>query len=125
MGTVDFAKVMAVQAMVARGVSVSEAAKLNRTRASTAQKWVDDPRYSTVVDEVAVMRALDGERAVFEGLTLFERARFRECLTQMRREWSAADWAAYCRVMREDLGVDPVGMAGSRGGGGEGERESA
>jgi len=40
---------------------------------STVRHWLDNPsRFSPVIDEVAINRALEGDRKVFKNLTAFE-----------------------------------------------------
>lgn len=60
------------------------------------QEYLSSPAFDPIDDEVAVERAIAGERAVYEALTHYERARVREVVHTLYKageldlhEWSA------------------------------------
>jgi hypothetical protein len=71
----------------------------------TVGKWLSNPFYSPYVDDVAVMRALEGERDVFQNLLYWERVQFYRALAATRAKMYQWEWVIYCRDLGRMLGI--------------------
>lgn len=75
----DIELLTTVYNLAAEELTGTEIAKIVGVPRNKIYKWLNDPdSYSPFVDEVAIVRALDGEREVYENLTRHERSVFFE-----------------------------------------------
>lgn len=82
---------------ISREVGISEA---------TVKRWLSNPTYfDPHLDEVALHRAMEGDRKVYLNLTYWERPEFFRRLARIRCEVGYA-WRWYIGTLAELLGVD-------------------
>jgi hypothetical protein len=77
-----------------RGLSFNEIGRRLDISRNTISNWLRDPaRYSPYIDEVAMERCLQGDRKVFENLSMWELREFYERVrnrAEAEREYSGA-----------------------------------
>lgn len=94
-----------VYALHEKGNNTNRCALGAGTSADTATRWLRNPaRYHPYIDEVAVRRALNGERSVWEALTVWEFEVLYRRLNEMRRTMFDFEWNDYVEQLRKSLG---------------------
>lgn len=64
--------------------------------AETVRRWLNNPaRFDPVHDEVALKRAIEGERRVYDNLTLWERDEFWSRIAHKRRTSHHREWCEW------------------------------
>lgn len=116
-GTIDVVK--QVYQLKEDGLNHTQIAKKTGCSLVQVRRWLADPdKYSPYIDDVAVERALGGDRKVFEALTDFERGAFwagfdKKCratsLDLIKQEGSnGGHWSnPYLNQIADDFGLTP------------------
>jgi hypothetical protein len=84
-----------VYELAAMGLSAYAIAKITPHRNETVTKWLKDPgKWSPYLDEIAMSRALSGDRKVFQNLSLMEAQEFWQRAARKSHEshlWAVKD----------------------------------
>lgn len=82
---------------------------------ATVSAWLHRPeRYHPFIDEVAIMRALEGDRHVFDALTIWERDVFYDALQAKRMSMDINAWIEWVQLYAGRLGFPDGGNVGDR-----------
>lgn len=72
----------------------------------TAKRWLCAPeKYDPYIDDVAVTRALEGDRDVYRNLTVWERNEFYRALNRLKGQMWPVDWSDHLETLRRKLGM--------------------
>lgn len=90
-------------------VKIAEKLDLNK---ATVSYWLRYDRFVPYIDEIALERALEGDRACFEGLTLWERDLFYDALQRRRLSMRRKAWEEWVRNFAQCIGLNDGGQIG-------------
>lgn len=68
--------------------------------------WLRHERFSPYIDEIALERALEGNRSAYDGLTLWERDLFWDRLQAQRMSMGHKAWMDWVHVFAGRLGME-------------------
>ena len=105
--------------LIAEGKTLGEARELVDVSHSVASRWVNNPsKYDPYLDEIAITRALAGEKNVYESLTVWERRAFLQHLIAEREALFDWEWSErYSKLRKQlDISLDTFTKALSRAG---------
>lgn len=118
MARADREQVMLVFDMAAEGFTQQQIIDQARVGKHSVWKWLKNPaKYAGHLDEVALERALDGDRSAYENLSLFEREEFMKRALD-RSQWTEREMEGkghvnpYIALLVESLGVTPETVQG-------------
>lgn len=90
-------------------VKIAEKLGLNK---ATVSYWLRFDRFIPYIDEVALERALEGDRGCFLALTIWERDLFWDGLQKRRMAMRRKAWQEWVRNFAQCLGLDDGGQIG-------------
>ena len=87
---------LAVYEAAREGLNPFAASKRAGVSDDAARRWLKNPtKYDPYIDEIAVMRALEGERSVWDALTVWEREIVLDKLNDVKRGLPDWEWKEY------------------------------
>lgn len=93
------------------GMSVRDIGKIVGVSGNTVHRWLtNEQTYHPDIDPVAVARAIGGEKAVYDNLTVFEYQAFVTRLIQVRPTMDDFEWQRWLNELTQSLcPSDPTG----------------
>mgnify|MGYP003527102976 CR=1 FL=1 len=86
------------------GMSIRDIAAIIGVSSATVGRWLkNEHRYHPDLDQIAIARALGGEKAVFDNLTIFEYWEMVNRIIRIRTTMDDVEWAEWLNELTDRL----------------------